>query len=111
MDVLWELSTSEPTVKEIGQSFPELAYTTVATTLDRLVEKSLARCRLERHTKRYAANGSRAAYTAMAMYGSLRRTSEPRTALARFVEVLSPEDRASLRAVLQGEERRTGKRV
>ena len=105
MDVLWEEANSEPTVKDIARSFPDLAYTTVATMLDRLVEKGLADCRMEKHTKRYSGKGSRAAYTAMAMHRPLRKTSDPGPALLRFVEVLSPEDRELLGEALRDRNR------
>jgi predicted transcriptional regulator len=106
MDVLWEESDSEPTVKDITRWFPALAYTTVATVLDRLADKGLARCRIEKNTRRYSANGSRTAYTAMAMYRPLRKAADAGAALERFVEVLSSEDRELLRDALL----RTGKR-
>jgi len=108
MDVLWSRPESEATVKEVTGAFPDLAYTTVATMLDRLAEKGLARCRLDKHTRHYAANGSRAAYTAMAMCGSLRNASEPGAALERFVEVLSPAEIDMLRVALRRTRRRSG---
>jgi predicted transcriptional regulator len=111
MDVLWDNSVHEPTVRNIALSFPDLAYTTVATMLDRLVEKGLAQCKMEKHTKRYSAVGSRAAYTAMAMYGSLRRTAEPGVALKRFLEVLSLEDRKMLQEAFRNLKRRPTRRT
>lgn len=100
MDVLWEHGNPEATVKDIAQSFPDLAYTTVATMLDRLAEKGLARCRIENHIKRFSGNGSRAAYTAMTMYESLSKASEAGAALGRFVQVLGPEEREQLKEAL-----------
>src|SRR3974390_1406501 len=107
MDVLWSRPGSEATVKDVATAFSDLAYTTVATMLNRLAEKGLARCRLDKHTRYYAANGSRAAYTAMVMCGSLRHANEPAAALERFVEVLSPAEMAMLRDALRRSRRRS----
>jgi predicted transcriptional regulator len=105
MVVVWAQSSHEPTVREVAQLFPDLAYTTVATMLDRLTEKGVARCRMERGTRRFAANGSRADYTAMYMYDTLRRTSETGEALARFADIVSPTEAKALRAALQRRQR------
>jgi BlaI family transcriptional regulator, penicillinase repressor len=101
MDALWEHESAEATVKDIAQSFPDLAYTTVATMLDRLTEKGLARCRVENHIKQFSGNGSRAAYTAMAMYESLSKTSEAGAALGRFVQILGSKEREQLKEALE----------
>ncbi len=101
MDVVWERSRDEPTVRDVGRSFPDLAYTTVATMLDRLVEKGVARCRMDGRTRRFSAHGSRADYTAMYMYDALRKTGEPSAALARFAETVTPAEAKALGVALQ----------
>ena|ERR1700733_4580272 len=105
MNVIWEQSRNEPTVRDVAQSFPDLAYTTVATMLDRLAEKGVARCRMEGRTRRFSANGSRADYTAMSMFDALRKTSDAETTLVRFSELVSPIEAKILRNALQRRER------
>jgi predicted transcriptional regulator len=73
--------------------------------LDRLAEKGVARCRMERGTKRFAANGSRADYTAMSMYDTLRKTTDSGEALARFAAIVSPGEARVLGAALQRRKR------
>lgn len=90
MDVLWARSSEEPTAREIAESFPDLAHTTVATMLDRLTVKGLVRYRKEGRTRHFSAVGSRADYTAMSMYESLRTTDAPEAALVGFAELVSP---------------------
>jgi BlaI family transcriptional regulator, penicillinase repressor len=105
MDVVWDQSSQEPTVRDVAQVFPDLAYTTVATMLDRLAEKGVARSRMERGAKRFAARCSRADYTALFMYDVLRRTPETGEALARFADMVSPTEAEALAAALRRRKR------
>ena len=72
----------------------------MATVLDRLVHKGLVRRRMDGRAIRFAANGSQGAHTAVLMHETLSRGDDPEAALARFAEILSPEEAAVLRASL-----------
>ncbi len=100
MDVVWARSSNEPTVREVSEAFPDLAYTTVATMLERLVEKGLLQYRKEGRTRRFSANGSEAAYAAMSMLETLSATDDQRGALVRFAELLPVEEAEALRSAI-----------
>jgi predicted transcriptional regulator len=100
MDILWESSDAELTGRDVADSLPNNAYTTVATVLDRLVHKGLVRRRTVGRTIRFAAVGSQGAHTAVLMHEALAAGSDADAALIRFVETLSPEEAAVLRSSL-----------
>ncbi|MGH9116997.1 MAG: BlaI/MecI/CopY family transcriptional regulator [Acidimicrobiales bacterium] len=104
MDVLWErggwLTPGE--VHEVLAADRPLAYTTVMTILVRLWRKG----RLERHRDgrafAYRPLHSREEHAAARMAAMLRAAGDRPAALARFVDELSPADRAQLRRLLHG---------
>jgi predicted transcriptional regulator len=101
MDVLWD-ADGEMTGRAVADLLPEYAYTTIATVLDRLVRKGLARRRTKGRTIRYTAIGSSAAHTAVLMHETLRAGGDPEAALAWFVSVMSPQETRALRTALTG---------
>lgn len=100
MTILWEQGGTERTGRQVADALPGHAYTTVATVLDRLVNKGLVRRRMDGRAIRFAANGTQGAHTAVLMHETLVRGQDPGAALARFAEILSPEEVAVLRASL-----------
>ena len=101
MEVLWGQAGQEMTARDVASSFPKLAYTTVATVLDRLHRKELVRRRLDGLVVQFSAVGSRAAHTALLMHQTLRTARDPGAALARFAEIMSPAEAEVLTDALQ----------
>lgn len=101
MEHLWHLDGSEVSVRDVADALPECAYTTVATVLDRLVQKGILRCRLVARTKRYIAVGSRGAHTAVLMREALSADADPTAALRRFAASLTPSEIRVMRQALR----------
>jgi predicted transcriptional regulator len=104
MEILWKESNQELTGRDVADVFPESAYTTVATVLDRLVRKGLVRRRMVRGSIRFTAIGTQGAYTAVLMREALSAGDDPETALVRFIETLSTSEAAILRKSLGSRE-------
>jgi predicted transcriptional regulator len=104
MTILWEQGDSELSGRQVADVLPGHAYTTVATVLDRLVNKGLVRRRMDGRAIRFAAIGSQGAHTAVLMHETLSHGDDPDAALARFAEILSPEEAAVLRSSLAARE-------
>ena len=102
MDWLWTTPSETITIRDVADAFPEYAYTTLATIMDRLVVKGVLRSELDGRTKRYEATGSRGSHTAVLMYDALSADGNPALALRRFVESLSESEAALLRKALKG---------
>ena len=102
MDALW--SADDPlTVREVLESLPagsDRAYTTVMTVLDNLHRKGLLNRRLDSRAYRYWPSETRERYTATLMEEALSSATDRDVALLHFVERISPEEAASLRAAL-----------
>jgi len=109
MEVLWEGSEDELTVRDVSDALPGYAYTTVATVLDRLVHKEVVRRRMDGRTIRFAAIGSPGAHTAVLMREVLMSGHDPDAALIRFAETLSPSEAAVLQSTLKRLERKAGR--
>jgi predicted transcriptional regulator len=101
MDVVWGEGHDELTARNVADLFPEYAYTTVATVLDRLVTKGLVRRRKVGPTVRFSAVGTGGAHTAVLMHQALATGSDPDAALVRFAATLSAEEVAVLRRALE----------
>lgn len=101
MDVLWEHQGVELTGREVADAFPEYAYTTLATVLDRLVGKELLNRRTEGRVIRYTATNTRAVHTAQLMREALDATRDPDAALACFIRGLLPEHLDALLVAVQ----------
>jgi predicted transcriptional regulator len=104
MDVLWEESDREMTGREVADRFPENAYTTVVTVLDRLGHKGLVRRRLDGRSIRFTVVGTRGVHTAVLMREDLMAGRDTDSALVRFAQTLSPSQAAVLRRALDESE-------
>ena len=100
LGLVWDLPDPEPTGREVADALPAHAYTTIATVLDRLVNKGLLRRRLEGRTIRFAPVGVRGAHTALLMRQTLAADGDPNAALVCFADTLSSSEAAVLLGAL-----------
>ena len=96
LGIVWDLPEPEPTGREVADALPAHAYTTVATVLDRLVNKGVLSRRLDGRTIRFSPIGVRGAYTAVVMHQALAADGNPSAALACFADTLSSSEVAVL---------------
>jgi predicted transcriptional regulator len=96
LGIVWDLPNPEPTGPEVADALPSHAYTTVATVLDRLVNKGLLSRRRDGRTIRFAPVGVRGAHTAVVMRQALTADGDPTAALLCFAETLSSSEVAIL---------------
>ena len=109
MGILWETLDNEMSVREVAESLPDYAYTTVATVLDRLVHKGLVQRRMDARTIRFTTIGTQEAHTAVVMHEALAMDPDADAALVRFAETLSSSEADVLRRALTGLERKARK--
>ena len=100
MEILWESKDREMSVRDVAGELPEYAYTTVATVLDRLVNKGMLTRRMHGRAILFAVVGSEGAHTAVLMRKALEEDSDPDAALSCFVEGLSDSEASALRRAL-----------
>lgn len=100
MDYIWDASGAEITVRDTAQAFPDHAYTTVATVLDRLVAKGVLQCHKVRRVRRYRPIGSSGSHTAVVMYEALCADGDPDVALRRFAASLTEAEATVLSEAL-----------
>jgi predicted transcriptional regulator len=100
MEVLWEGPGRERTGREVADAFPDYAYTTLSTVLDRLVTKELLDRRQDGRVIHYSATNTRAVHTALLMQEALNATRDPDAALACFAQGLSASHADALRTAL-----------
>jgi predicted transcriptional regulator len=98
--VLWSSLGTELTVREVAEHFPDHAYTTVLTVLDRLERKGLVRRIRGGRAHRYVATGSREAYGANLMREALSAAPNPDAVLVHFAEHVSDDEADLLRHIL-----------
>jgi predicted transcriptional regulator len=102
LDVLWD-EGCRLTPNEVGARLrggAELAYTTVMTVLTRLFEKGVLTRVRQGRAWAYAPVLGREEYAAARMNEILRDGGDQPTALARFVDQMTPAERARLRRLL-----------
>jgi predicted transcriptional regulator len=92
LGIVWDLADPETSGREVADALPAHAYTTVATVLDRLVNKGLLSRRRDGRTMKFAPIGVRGAYTAVVMHQALVADSDPGAALVCFANTLSPSE-------------------
>ena len=102
--VLWTDLGTEMTVRQVAEHFPDHAYTTVLTILDRLEHKGMVRRIRGGRAHRYVATGSREAYAATLMREALGSAPDPDAVLVHFAESVSPEEAELLRQILNEHE-------
>lgn len=100
LGVVWDLPDPEPTGREVADALPAHAYTTVATVLDRLVNKGLLSRRMDGRLIRFRPIGVRGAHTAVVMRQALASDSDPGAALVCFANTLSSSEMAVLLGAL-----------
>jgi predicted transcriptional regulator len=105
MEFVWSAG-GEVTVRDVAAGFPEYAYTTVATVLDRLASKGVLRTRTVDRTKRYAAVGSAGTHAAVLMYDALSTAGDAEATLRRFARSLDGAEAAVLRDALRARQER-----
>ncbi|MCC7184608.1 MAG: BlaI/MecI/CopY family transcriptional regulator [Acidobacteria bacterium] len=99
LDALWR--RDQPgTVRDLQPSFPEIAYTTLMTTLDRLYRKDILNRTKEGRAFVYAPLLSRAAFDSQratrALLTAVERGGGARPVLSCFVEAIGNHDEALL---------------
>jgi predicted transcriptional regulator len=100
--VLWAAG-DELTVRDVATHFPDHAYTTVMTVLDRLERKGMVTRRLVGRAHRYVATGTREQYAAALMREALDSTPHRSGVLVHFAESATEEEIELLKRILNGE--------
>jgi predicted transcriptional regulator len=100
--VLWE-AEDELTVRDVAIHFPDHAYTTVMTVLDRLERKGMVSRRLVGRAHRYVATGTREQYAAALMREALESTPDRSGVLVHFAESATEEEVELLKRILNGD--------
>jgi predicted transcriptional regulator len=100
--VLWAATDPLSAAQVLEQLPGELAYTTVATILSRLVAKGLAQRVPRGRAWAYRPAEDPSGYTAMQMRRLLEQDTDVHAVLARFVDDLDPSEEQVLRALLEG---------
>ena len=101
MDVLWDSSESPMSGRDIADSLPDRAYTTVLTVLERLRRKALVQRTTQGRVHYFRAADTREAYVAELMIDAMGATGNRKAVLARFAESVSPEEARALSQALQ----------
>jgi predicted transcriptional regulator len=108
MEAVWR--QDEPvTVRQVVEGLAgerDLAYTTVLTVMDNLHRKGFLEREMVGRAYSYRPSVSRDAYTARLMRDALHESGDQKAALSHFVEGMSQEESALLRAVLRRRPRR-----
>jgi predicted transcriptional regulator len=107
LGIVWDLPDPEPTGREVADALPAHAYTTVATVLDRLVNKGILNRRRDGRAIRFAPIGVRGAHTAVLMRQALAADTDPSAALVCFAETLSPLEAGVLLGALDEQSSRS----
>ena len=102
MEFAWEDPQAEATftVRDVANRMTGHAYTTVLTVIERLTRKGMLERVRQDKANHYRATSSREAYVADLMHVALESTADRSAALVHFVEGVSPEQAALLRAAL-----------
>jgi predicted transcriptional regulator len=103
---LWALGEPATPAVVLDALGSDLAYTTVMTILTRLWQKGLVTRKRDGRAYAYTPAFTEAELTAQRMRTMLHAASDPRAALSRFVGSLSARDARTLRALLDGGDRR-----
>jgi predicted transcriptional regulator len=105
MQVAWDHPNRYMPVREMLELLDgDLAYTTVMTVMNRLVEKGLLRRRRDGRAWSYRPNGSRETYVAATMMDVLSTAKDRKAALLHFLADLDPDEAAGLRRILDATE-------
>ncbi|HEY1222789.1 MAG TPA: BlaI/MecI/CopY family transcriptional regulator [Acidimicrobiales bacterium] len=99
MEVLWSDPTSQLTVRDVNEHFPNHAYTTIMTVLSRLTAKGFLTETKQGRLNTFRATASREDYITGMIMDALSSTQDRQTVLARFVESLPASDRSFFRKI------------
>jgi predicted transcriptional regulator len=100
MEVIWTTPSSAMTVREVGEHFPDHAYTTILTVLSRLSAKGFLQEAKEGRLSTFRATASREDYITGLILDALSNTEDRHAALAHFAESLTPGDRSFFRKMI-----------
>ncbi len=99
---LWNADQALLPAEILAQTGLDLAYTSIATVLTRLLDKGLVEREADGRAFRYRAVLGEGALAAQRIAAILSHTTDRRGALAGFVSGLGKRDAATLRALLDG---------
>jgi predicted transcriptional regulator len=99
MEVMWARPDSALTVREVGEHFPEHAYTTILTVLSRLNTKGFLQEAKQGRLNTFTATASREDYITGLILDALSNTDDRQAALAHFADSLAPGDRNFFRKI------------
>jgi predicted transcriptional regulator len=97
MEVVWSSSDSSFTVRDVGEYFPDHAYTTILTVLSRLSAKGFLQEAKQGRLNTFKATASREDYITGLILEALAHTEDRQAALAHFAQALEPSDRSFFR--------------
>lgn len=100
MEFLWRTDAPAPPGVVHQAVAPELAYTTVMTTLSRLYEKGRLTRELEGRAYVYEPVRTEAEYRASTMQSTLTDAGDRAAVLSQFVESLEAQDASTLKKLL-----------
>jgi predicted transcriptional regulator len=99
MEVMWTSPSSTFTVRDVGENFPDHAYTTILTVLSRLSAKGFLQEAKQGRLNTFTATASREDYITGLILDALAHTEDRQAALAHFAEALAPSDRSFFRKI------------
>lgn len=97
MEVVWTSPGSALTVRDVGEHFPDHAYTTILTVLSRLSAKGFLQEAKHGRLNTFTATASREDYITGLILEALSNTEDRHAALAHFADALAPSDRSFFR--------------
>ena len=105
MDVLWDAPDEDFSVREVADHFPDHAYTTIMTVLNRLAKKGFVIESKDERAHRFTATATREAYMTTLMHDALSTAPDRKAVLASFAGSLSQGDVDWLRRLLNKRQR------
>jgi predicted transcriptional regulator len=99
MNVMWANPAAELTVREVGEHFPDHAYTTILTVLTRLSAKGFLDEAKQGRLNTFRATASREDYITGLILEALSTTEDRQAALTHFADALAPSDRSLFRKI------------
>lgn len=99
MEVMWTSPDLSLTVRDVGEYFPDHAYTTILTVLSRLTTKGFLQEAKQGRQNTFTATASREDYITGLILEALSNTEDRQAALAHFVDALAPNDRSLFRKI------------
>ncbi len=100
MEVIWTSPSPSLTVRDVGEHFPDHAYTTILTVLSRLSAKGFLREAKLGRLNTFSATASREDYITGLILDALSNTEDRQAALAHFADAMAPSDRSFFRKII-----------